>query len=306
MGAFESSRKVIETKARRALSTTCYWSLPWVRKLGSWRGAAWGVGWRPPSWLPVARHEGMAWGQEGTRQLLPELVTQHGGSGAEGGQGPNPAAPWLTPHTSILPGTTCPPRNGVRRDLCAGECSLDLPSACCGLQTHWVDLGRGGDGSCGGWRAALKETSTGCPVRMSTLSLCVLQVPREETGGGIALPAHPPACALPRQDSVLAALPASLQEQLFSTGCRAGGKGSAWGGSIPPKPTRTSGLACSLSSLQFVLPPPSCWGFLGHPGGDREAQPGCRPLGPTVGAQQGVGPAPSLWQKRAKLPSMRY
>lgn len=101
------------------------------------------MGRRPRSWLPVARHEGMR-GQEGTRQLLPELVAWHRGSGAEGGQVPKPAAPQLTPHADILPEATHPPRNGVHRHLCVGECSPDLPSACQGLRTHRVGLGRGG------------------------------------------------------------------------------------------------------------------------------------------------------------------
>ena len=54
----------------------------------------------------------------------------------------------------------------------------------------------------------------------------------------------------------------------------------------------------SLSVLPpLVLPPPSCWGLLGCPGWDLGVQPGRRPLGPTGGAQQGVGPAPSLRQR---------
>lgn len=153
------------------------------------------------------------------------------GSGVEGSQVPEPAAPWLTPPpaTGILLGAMHSPRNGIRRDLCGGGTqpgsALALPRALNPLG----GLGASGDGCRGGWGAALPEASAGCPLGTSAPSLRVTGPQRKETGGGIALPAHPPARTLPRRGSPRSGC------------CRAGGKGLGWGGSGPPKPPRASG-----------------------------------------------------------------
>lgn len=135
---------------------------------------------------------------------------------------------------------------------------------------------------------------------------------QEETGGDLAAP--PPAVAQfgvqvqrearsPQLTLFLYPPRNSRSSNTSITGCRAGGENLGW----RTRPPKQWGIRfCWLADLpQLILSLTSSWGCLGVQA-RIEAQPGHRPLGSAVGAQQGVGPAPSLWQKGAKLSSISY
>lgn len=160
----------------RGLGTTHYWSPPWVRKLGSWRGAARGGGWRPPPgcWW----HEGM------TRGLGSCSLSRWHGVGVQVQEEAGSPSLWH-PEQRTLRGMAFA-ESSVRGENAAQICPQRAEDF---NATGWA-WGEGGWSSRG-----LESCVTGGLHRLPggdvhSVPACVAGPRREERGGGIALPAR--------------------------------------------------------------------------------------------------------------------
>ena len=256
-----------------------------------------------PTQLLVAGHKGMARGQEGARQRLPEPVARRGGSGPKACSTPaDPArrCPAASPEEWL--GVTQPgsasnsPRasthrvlwdegGGLERCLAGGLCALPggdvrpVPACIAGPQREECQWGcRSCRWGCRSRRWGCRSPRWGCRSCRWDRSACTSA-----------------ARTLPRRGSALATL------WLLSTGCGAGGKGSSWGGSGPPNPPWGHCL-CSHRSSCHRLPAGACWGV----------QAGTWGFNPAADLWDQLGGLSREWVRLppsgrgAKLPSMRY